>query len=77
MNDMRITWDHDADAIYVRLSDAAVDSTIALSNTVYLDVDLEGYPVGMEILNVDSNVLAALKNLPETATLRDLIQTAA
>lgn len=77
MTDTRITWDQDADAIYVRLSDAEVASTIALSTTVYIDVDDHGNPVGMEVLRVDSSIFAALKNLPETATLRDLVRSAA
>lgn len=77
MTDTRITWDQDADAIYVRLSDAEVASTIALSTTVYIDVDDNGNPVGMEVLRVDSGIFAALKNLPETATLRDLLRSAA
>lgn len=67
----------DANAIYVRFSEAEVNSTIALSNTVYIDIDDLGNPVGMEVLNVDSDLLATLKGLPATATLRDLIQTAA
>lgn len=77
MNKMKFTHDQDANAIYVRFSDTEVDSTIALSNTVYIDIDSQGNPVGMEVLNVDSNLLAALKDLPANATLRDLIQTAA
>ncbi len=75
--DTRITWDQDANAIYVRLSDAEVATTVTLSTTVYIDVDQDGNPVGMEVLRVDSSIFAALKNLPETATLRDLIRSAA
>ena len=77
MNKMKFTYDQDANAIYVRFSDTEVDSTIALSNTGYINIDSQGNPVGMEVLNVDSNLLAALKDLPANATLRDLIQTAA
>lgn len=72
MNKMKFTYDQDANAIYVRFSGTEVDSTIALSNTVYIDIDSQG---SMEVLNVDSNLLAALKDLPANATLRDLIQT--
>ena len=77
MTDTRITWDHDADAIYIRLSDTEVASTITLSSTVYIDVDAAGNPVGLEVLRVDSNILAALGDLSDIATLRDLIHRAA
>lgn len=77
MTETRITWDQEADAIYVRFSDADVASTIAISTTVYIDVDEAGNPVGMEVLRVDSSIFATLKNLPDPATLRDLIRTAA
>ena len=77
MTDTRITWDQDADAIYVKFSDADVASTIALSNTVYIDVDQAGDPVDMEFLRVDSGIFATLKDLPDTATLRDLIRSVA
>lgn len=52
-------------------------STIALSSTVYIDVDNAGNPIGMEILRVDSSIFATLKDLPDSATLKDLIQHAA
>jgi uncharacterized protein YuzE len=77
MTDTRITCDQDADAIYIRFSDTDVASTIALSNTVYIDVDQDGNPIGMEVLRVDSSIFAALKDVPDTATLRDLIRNAA
>lgn len=77
MTDTRITWDQDADAIYVRFSDADVEDTIALSNTVYIDVDRAGNAVGMEVLRVDSSIFASLENAPDTATLRDLIRNVA
>ena len=77
MNMMKFTYDQDANAIYVRFSEADVDSTIARSNTVYIDLDSQGNPVGMEVLNVDSDLLTSLRDLPATATLRESIQTAA
>lgn len=77
MTETRIIWDQEANAIYVRFSDDEVASTIALSHTVYIDVDVIGNPIGMEVLRVDSDVLNALKELPHKATLRDLIQRVA
>lgn len=77
MTEPRLTWDMDADAIYVQFSEEEVASTIALSDTVYIDVDHAGNPVGMEVLRIDSSIFATLKDLPDTATLRDLIRHAA
>ena len=77
MTDTRITWDHDADAIYIRLSDTEVASTITLSRTVYIDVDAAGDPVGLEVLCVDSSILAALGDLSDIATFHDLLHRAA
>lgn len=77
MTDTRVTWDKEADAIYVKFSDAEVTSTIVLSTTVYMDVDGLGNPVGLEVLKVDTSILAILRDLPNIATLRDLIHQAA
>lgn len=77
MTDTRVTWDKEADAVYVQLSTSEVASTIALSNTVYIDVDIDGNPVGVEVLRVDASILAALSGLSDIATLRDLIHRAA
>lgn len=77
MTDTRVSWDQEADAIYIQLSDAEVASTVSLSSTVYIDLDANGDPVGLEVLRVDESILAALRNLPHTATLRDLLGIAA
>ena len=77
MTEPRITWDQDANAIYVQFSEEPAVSTIAFSSTVYFDLDEAGDPVGMEILRVDSSIFAKLKGLPDSATLRDLIPSAA
>lgn len=77
MTDARITWDQDANAIYVRFSDADVAATLALSDTVYIDVDANGNPIGMEVLRVDFDIFATLKNLSGNPSLKDLIANAA
>lgn len=77
MTDTKITWDQDADAIYIQFSVADVASTITLSSTAYINVDSFGNPVGVEILGVDASVFAALDGLSDSATLLDLIRNAA
>ncbi len=47
---MQIDYDPEADAIYVRLRDGEVDDTLEAGKYVYVDVDSEGVPLGLEIL---------------------------
>jgi len=47
---MQIDYDPEADAIYVRLRSGEVDDTLAVGKYVYVDVDAEGVPLGLEIL---------------------------
>ena len=77
MTSAQISWDREADAIYVRFTDEPVESTIALSTSVYIDVDANGNPVGLEVLKADANLISALQGLSNSATLRDLIAAAA
>ncbi len=47
---MRIDYDHEADAIYIRLREGDVDDTRTISKYIYLDVNENGMPLGLEIL---------------------------
>lgn len=47
---MRIDYDPEADAMYIRLRDGEVDDTLVASKYVFVDVDAEGVPVGVELL---------------------------
>lgn len=77
MTDAQITWDKEARAIYVQYLEATVERTIAVSNTVYIDVDCDGNEVGIEILGVDADIFSALEGLSHSATLRGLLRKAA
>jgi uncharacterized protein YuzE len=46
-----VTYDPDADAAYVTLSDAAVQDSAEVSPGVVLDYDSEGRVVGIELLS--------------------------
>jgi uncharacterized protein YuzE len=46
-----ITYDPDADAAYVTLSDATVKDSAEVSPGVVLDYDVDGRVVGIELLN--------------------------
>jgi uncharacterized protein YuzE len=48
--EMQIDYDPEADAIYVHLRDGEVDDTLEAGRYVFVDVDSEGMPLGLEIL---------------------------
>ena len=47
---MQIDYDPEADAIYVRLRPGEVDDTLAVGKYIFVDVDPDGVPLGLEIL---------------------------
>lgn len=47
---MNISYDPQADAIYIHLREASIDDTIEAGRYVFVDVDAEGVPVGVELL---------------------------
>ena len=49
-----ITYDSDADALYVYLSEEQVAQTVAGSNNRFVDLDEAGGIVGIEVLDVSS-----------------------
>ena len=47
---MQIDYDPHADAVYIRLRDGEVAETLEAGKYVYVDVDEEGVPLGIELL---------------------------
>ncbi len=47
---MQIDYDPQADAIYIQLRTGEVDDTLEAGKYVYIDVDENGVPLGLEIL---------------------------
>ena len=74
MTEPRLSYDPQARALYLRLSENEVAETLELSRSAYLDVDAEGTPVGFEILNADPSLLAGLPHLPEGTSLVDILK---
>ena len=70
-----LTYDREANAIYLRFSTNPIEETITLSDSVYLDVDVEGEPVGLEILDASTADLRAIPEIPDGALLRDLVRS--
>lgn len=72
-----LTYDPDAKALYIQLTEADVLETVELAKGVYLDIDADGQAIGFEILNADTALLAGIPTLPDTAVLRDLLKPSA
>ncbi len=47
---MQIDYDPESDAVYIRLREGEVDDTLEAGKYVFVDVDHEGVPLGLEIL---------------------------
>lgn len=45
---LRVRYDATADAMYLRLRDGAVADTVEGEEMVYVDIDAEGRPLGIE-----------------------------
>lgn len=49
---MRREYDPEADALYLRLKKRRVSKTVEIADHVFVDLDSEGTPLGIEILFV-------------------------
>ncbi len=47
---MQIDYDPQADTMYIQLRPGEVDDTLEVSKYIYVDVDPEGVPLGLEVL---------------------------
>ena len=72
---MRIDYDPQADAIYIRLRSGEVDDTLAIGKYIYADVDKDGVPLGLEILFA-GQVLAGEGLTSVTVNLSRVVQPA-
>jgi uncharacterized protein YuzE len=61
---MRMRFDSDSDALYVRFSERTIEETSEVRPGVMLDFDADGHIVGVEILNASEALgVADLKQL--------------
>jgi uncharacterized protein YuzE len=67
---MRATYDREADAIYIALSDAQPTETVVIDEHRTVDVDAEGKAVGIEIVGVSNY---SLDDIAERFNLRDQV----
>lgn len=74
MTSPTLRYDPEASALYIRFSSEVVIETMELSESVYVDLDMEGEPVGFEVLHAEPALLANIPSFPNTAVLRDLMK---
>lgn len=77
MKSPEITYDPEANALYLRFSENEIAETLELSESVYVDVDADGSPVGLEVLDATADILKGLPSLPDAARLKDLMHPSA
>jgi len=77
MNSPQVTYDPQANALYMRFSDNAIAETLELSESVYVDVDADGVPVGLEVLDASSSLLAGVPRISDATARRDLMDSTA
>lgn len=77
MKSSTLTYDPEVKALYIELSDNEIAETLELSESVYVDVDADGEPVGFEILNAAPSLVASLSASVNVAALRDLMHPSA
>jgi len=73
MMPVTLTYDPEANALYLHFSDIDIAETLELSESAYVDVDANGEPVGFEILHAESSLVANLPRIPVTVALKDLM----
>lgn len=64
MNNMKATYDKEADAMNIRIKDGKVYKTLEISDSILVDVDKRGRALGIEILFVSSQM--PRKSIKET-----------
>ncbi len=66
-----VTYDEDADVLYVRLNDSAVASTQSLDDLRLIDVSAEGVVVGIEFIDASAGI--DLRDVPFRHRVEQLI----
>jgi uncharacterized protein YuzE len=74
MKSPTLQYDPDAEAVYIRMSPGEVVETVEVTESLYIDVDSSGDPVGIEILGVDASALANLPGAQDETELRKLLK---
>jgi uncharacterized protein YuzE len=55
---MKVDYDPQADAIYIQLKEGEIEDTLEVGKNIFVDVDGDGTPLGIEILFVSRHFAA-------------------
>ena len=72
-----VTYDASVRALYIHLSESEIVETIELAKDVFLDVDANARPVGLEILNADPAFAESLAGRTGEVDLGELLRSRA
>lgn len=53
---MKFTYDKEVDALHIAFGKGEVSKTLELSNDIFLDIDTNGMPIYLEVLNASKTV---------------------
>lgn len=65
---MEFRLDRDANALYIKLRPGKVSQTIEVTTTIYVDMDANDTPIGIEFTNAD-DFLPFLRNQADYASI--------
>ena len=77
MSNPTLTYDREAEALYLQFSEEEIAETIELADNVNVDIDKDGNPVGFEVLGAEPGLLASLPVRPEALGLQELLKRSA
>jgi len=68
-----VSYDATARALYIEFEESEVARTIELSKSVFLDIDENGLPVGLEVLDSSGPLQDAFHKESAIASMQDLL----
>jgi len=60
---VKVEYDREVDILYIRFRESRIANTIPVSDDVYMDLDEESKPVGIEIWRASENTISPLSTI--------------
>jgi uncharacterized protein YuzE len=74
---MQIRLDRDVNALYITFQPGNVSRTVELTDTVYVDLDAQGNPLGIEFVDADEFIPFLREHADDTDVppqIREMVQ---
>lgn len=62
MKNKKISYDRKSDVFYIVIKEGYEDKHLEISPGVFVEMDKEGHPIGIEILNASKNIGSLFKD---------------